>query len=92
LGYDPYHRRQLAHIVSQTSAAVAYDTRILVVDSYATIRRSMRRTAAVVTRARRDLIKREVDHYIFIIRLLFLVENNLSYFRCTFTDNLVLLF
>ncbi|CAF0980908.1 unnamed protein product [Adineta ricciae] len=59
LGYDTYHRRQLAHFVSQTSAAVAYDTRILVVDSYATLRRSMRRTAAVVTRVRRDLIKRE---------------------------------
>ncbi|CAF0870338.1 unnamed protein product [Adineta steineri] len=59
MGYDTYHRRQLAHFVSQTSAAVAYDTRILVVDSYATIRRSMRRTAAVVTRVRRDLIKRE---------------------------------
>ncbi|CAF1070984.1 unnamed protein product [Rotaria sordida] len=58
-GYDTYHRRQLAHFVSQTSAAVAYDTRVLVVDSYATIRRSMRRTAAVVTRVRRDLIKRE---------------------------------
>jgi hypothetical protein len=69
MGYDAYHRRQLAHFVSQTSAAVAYDTRILVVDSYATIRRSMRRTAAVVTRVRRDLIKREVDYHIFIIRL-----------------------
>ncbi|CAF1663608.1 unnamed protein product [Adineta ricciae] len=51
--YDACHRRPLAHFVSQTSAAV------LVVDSYATIRRSMRRTAAVVTRVRRDRIKRE---------------------------------
>ena len=42
---------------------MAYDTRVLVVDSYATIRRSMRRTAAVVTRVRRDLTKREVDHH-----------------------------
>ena len=64
LGIDAYHRRQLANLVSQTSAAVAYDTRIMVADSYATIRRSMRRTAAVVTRARRDFIKREVDHHI----------------------------
>jgi lipopolysaccharide/colanic/teichoic acid biosynthesis glycosyltransferase len=72
MGYDTYHRRQLAHFVSQTSATVAYDTRILVVDSYATIRRSMRRTAAVVTRVRRDPIKREVDYHIFIIRLLLL--------------------
>jgi hypothetical protein len=69
MGYDSYNRRQLAHFVSQTSAAVAYDTRILVVDSYATLRRSMRRTAAVVTRVRRDLIKREVDYHMFIIRL-----------------------
>jgi hypothetical protein len=87
MGYDAYHRRQLAHFVSQTSAAVAYDTRILVVDSYATIRRSMRRTAAVVTRVRRDRIKREVDHNLFIIRLLLLVEKkqpnkNLSRFLC----------
>jgi len=74
MGYDAYHRRQLAHFVNQTSAAVAYDTRILVVDSYATLRRSMRRTAAVVTRVRRDRIKREVDHHLFIIRLLLLVE------------------
>ncbi len=72
MGYDAYHRRQLAHFVNQTSAAVAYDTRILVVDSYATLRRSMRRTAAVVTRVRRDLIKREVDYHMFIIRLLLL--------------------
>jgi hypothetical protein len=60
MGYDSCHRRPLAHFVSQTSAAV------LVVDSYATIRRSMRRTAAVVTRVRRDLAKREVDHHISI--------------------------
>jgi hypothetical protein len=73
MGYDAYHRRQLAHFVNQTSAAVAYDTRILVGDSYATIRRSMRRTAAVITRVRRDLIKREVDYHIFIIRLPLLV-------------------
>ncbi|CAF1043097.1 unnamed protein product [Adineta steineri] len=53
LGHDSCHRRPLAHFVSQTSAAV------LVVDSYATLRRSMRRTAAVVTRVRRDLAKRE---------------------------------
>ncbi|CAF3414232.1 unnamed protein product [Rotaria sp. Silwood1] len=53
LGYDICYRRPLAQIVSQTNAAV------LVVDSYATIRRSMRRTAAVVTRIRRDLAKRE---------------------------------
>ncbi|CAF1283001.1 unnamed protein product [Rotaria magnacalcarata] len=59
MGNDTYNRRQLAHFVSQTSATVAYDTRVLVVDSYATIRRSMRRTAAVVTRVRRDLAKRE---------------------------------
>ena len=65
MSYDVYHRRQLAHFVSQTSAAVAHDTRILVVDSYATLRRSMRRTAAIVARAHRDLIKREVDYYIF---------------------------
>ena len=63
MGYDPCHRRPLAHFVSQTSAAV------LVVDSYATIRRSMRRTAAVVTRVRRDLAKREVDHHIHIYKL-----------------------
>ncbi|CAF1126027.1 unnamed protein product [Rotaria sordida] len=53
LGYDICYRRPLAQIVSQTNAAV------LVVDSYATIRRSMRRTAAVVTRIRRDRAKRE---------------------------------
>ena len=56
--YDTCHRRPLAHFVSQTSAAV------LVVDSYATIRRSMRRTAAVVTRVRRDRVKREVDYHL----------------------------
>ena len=55
-GYETCSRRPLAQFVSQTSAA------ILVVDSYATLRRSMRRTAAVVTRVRRDLAKREVDH------------------------------
>lgn len=64
---DASHRRQLAHFVSHTSAAVAYDTRVLVIDSYATIRRSMRRTAAVMTRVRRDLIKREVDQHILVI-------------------------
>ncbi|CAF4519848.1 unnamed protein product, partial [Rotaria sp. Silwood2] len=53
VGYDICYRRPLAQIVSQTNAAV------LVVDSYATIRRSMRRTAAVVTRIRRDFAKRE---------------------------------
>ena len=52
----------MADFVSQTSAAMAYDTKILVADSYATLRRSVRRTAAVVTRVRRDLIKREVEH------------------------------
>lgn len=61
IGSNVYHRRQLAHFVSQTSATVAHDTRLLVVDSYATIRRSMRRTAAVVTRVRRVHIKRDVD-------------------------------
>lgn len=69
MGNEPYHCRQLAHFVSQTSAAVAYDTRTLVVDSYSTIRRSMRRTADVVTRVRRDFAKREVDYHIFTIRL-----------------------
>lgn len=68
---DAFHRRQLAHFLSQTSATVAYDTRVLVLDSYATIRRSMRRTAAVMTRVRRDLIKREVDQHIFSILSLF---------------------
>ncbi len=90
MGYDAYHRRQLAHFVNQTSAAVAYDTRILVVDSYATLRRSMRRTAAVVTRVRRDLIKREVDYHMFIIRLLLLDIKLIyigffAYFCYTFT-------
>lgn len=61
---DAYHRRQLAQFVSQTGAAVAHDTRVLVVDSYATVRRSMRRTAAVVARVRWDLIKREVDPHV----------------------------
>jgi len=91
LGYDAYHRRQLAHFVNQTSAAVAYDTRILVVDSYATLRRSMRRTAAVVTRVRRDLIKREVDYHMFIIRLL-LLDIKLIYLRIVATHLLTNLF
>ncbi|CAF4517256.1 unnamed protein product, partial [Rotaria magnacalcarata] len=42
MGYDTCYRRPLAEIVSQTNAAV------LVGDSYATLRRSMRRTADVV--------------------------------------------
>lgn len=54
------YRRPLTQSVSQTNAA------ILVADSYATLCRSMRRTAAVVTRIRRDLSKREVDHHISI--------------------------
>ena len=52
---DICSRRPFSHLVGQTSAAV------LMVDSYATIRRSVRRTAAVVTRVRRDFVKREVD-------------------------------
>ncbi|CAM4882078.1 unnamed protein product [Rotaria socialis] len=53
LGYETYYRRPLVEIVSETNAAV------VVGDSYATLRRSMRRTAAVVTRMRRGLVKRE---------------------------------
>ncbi|CAF3552009.1 unnamed protein product [Rotaria socialis] len=53
LGYETYYRRPLVEIVSETNAAV------VVGDSYATLRRSMRRTAAVVTRMRRGFVKRE---------------------------------
>ncbi len=60
---------------------------MLVVDSYATIRRSMRRTAAVVTRVRRDLAKREVDQHISIYKLrLLLLEKKQQLILVSFAE------